>query len=70
MRLTIPNGGGLRLDGVILPDNAVITDGVANVAGTQNTDVMSRYDFYANPEGWTLSELHMRCMFMTPHLLS
>ncbi len=53
MRLTIPNGGGLRLDGVILPDNAVITDGVANVAGTQNTDVMSRYDFYANPEGWT-----------------
>ena len=31
----------------------MITDGVANVAGTQNTDVMSRYDFYANPEGWT-----------------
>lgn len=53
MRLTIPNGGGKLLDGVILPDSAVITDGVANVAGTQNTDVMSRYDFYANPEGWT-----------------
>jgi TonB-linked SusC/RagA family outer membrane protein len=53
MRLTIPNGGGKRLDGVILPDTAVITDGVADVAGTQNTDVMSRYDYYANPEGWT-----------------
>jgi hypothetical protein len=53
MRLTIPNGGGKRLDGVILPSTAVITDGVADVAGTQNTDVMSRYDYYANPEGWT-----------------
>lgn len=53
IRLTIPEGGGKRLEGVILPANAVITDGVANVAGTQNTDVMSRYDFYANPEGWT-----------------
>jgi TonB-linked SusC/RagA family outer membrane protein len=53
MRLTIPNGGGKRLDGVILPGTAVITDGVADVAGTQNTEVMSRYDYYANPEGWT-----------------
>lgn len=53
MRLTIPNGGGKRLDGVILPSTAIITDGVADVAGTQNTDVMSRYDYYANPEGWT-----------------
>lgn len=53
MRLTIPDGGGKRLDGVILPSTAVITDGVADVAGTQNTDVMSRYDYYANPEGWT-----------------
>ena len=53
MRLTIPNGGGKRLDGVILPAGATITDGVADVAGTQNTDVMSRYDYYANPEGWT-----------------
>ena len=53
IRLTIPNGGGKLLDGVVLPSNAVVTDGVANVAGTQNTDVMSRYDYYANPEGWT-----------------
>lgn len=53
MRLTIPNGGGKRLDGVILPDDAEIKDGVANVVGTENTDIMSRYDFYANPEGWT-----------------
>ena len=53
MRLTIDNGGGKRLDGVILPDSAVITDGIANVAGTANTNVMSRYDYYANPEGWT-----------------
>ena len=53
MRLTIPNGGGKLLDGVILPASATITDGVADVAGTQNTDVMSRYDYYANPEGWT-----------------
>ena len=53
IRLTIDNGGGKRLEGVILPDNAVITDGVANVAGTPNTTVMSRYDYYANPEGWT-----------------
>ena len=53
MRLTIPNGGGKLLDGVILPAGATITDGVADVAGTQNTDVMSRYDYYANPEGWT-----------------
>ena len=53
IRKTIPNGGGKRLDGVILPSNAVINDGVANVAGTQNTDVMSRYDNYLNPEGWT-----------------
>ncbi|MGB0274459.1 MAG: SusC/RagA family TonB-linked outer membrane protein [Flavobacteriaceae bacterium] len=53
IRLTIPNGGGKLLDGVILPSTAVITDGVADVAGTQNTTVMSRYDYYANPEGWT-----------------
>ena len=53
IRLTIDNGGGKRLPGVILPDTAVITDGVADVAGTANENVMSRYDFYANPEGWT-----------------
>ena len=53
IRLTIDNGGGKRLPGVILPDTAVITDGVADVAGTANEDVMSRYDYYANPEGWT-----------------
>ena len=53
IRLAIPNGGGKRLDGVILPDNAEIKDGRANVAGTKNTDIMSRYDYYGNPEGWT-----------------
>jgi TonB-linked SusC/RagA family outer membrane protein len=53
IRLTIPNGGGKRLDGVILPENTDIEDGRANVVGTKNTDIMSRYDYYANPEGWT-----------------
>lgn len=53
IRLTIPNGGGKRLEGVILPENAEIRNGRANVAGTKNTDIMSRYDYYANPEGWT-----------------
>jgi outer membrane receptor protein involved in Fe transport len=54
IRLTIPEGGGKLLDGVILPEGAEINDdGIANVAGTQNTDVMSIYDYYTNPEGWT-----------------
>lgn len=53
MRLTIPDGGGKRLEGVILPENAEVKDGVASLAGTKNTDIMSRYDYYANPEGWT-----------------
>jgi TonB-linked SusC/RagA family outer membrane protein len=52
IRLSIPNGGGRLLDGVVLPSNAVIKNGVANVAGTRNV-IMSRYDNYANPEGWT-----------------
>ncbi len=52
IRLKIPNGGGKLLDGVVLPSNAVIKDGVANVAGTQNV-IMSQYDYYSNPEGWT-----------------
>jgi hypothetical protein len=52
VRLTIPNGGGRLLDGVTLPSDATITDGVANVSGTRNV-IMSRYDYYANPEGWT-----------------
>ena len=61
MRLTIPEGGGKLLDGVILPTTAVVTDGVADVAGTQNTDVMGRFDYYANPEGYARAphEMHV-----------
>jgi len=61
MRLTIPEGGGKLIDGVILPSTAVVTDGVANVAGTQNTDVMGRFDYYANPEGYARAphEMHV-----------
>ena len=61
MRLTIPEGGGKLLDGVILPDTAVITDGVADVAGTQNTEIMGRFDYYANPEGYARAnhEMHV-----------
>ena len=53
IRLSIPNGGGKLLNGVILPSGATITDGVADAAGDQNTTVMSRYDYYQNPEGWS-----------------
>ena len=60
IRLTIPNGGGKLLDGVVLPKSAVITDGVADVAGTQNI-TMSRFDYYANPEGYARAnhEMHV-----------